>query len=90
MFSYRISTCGALCASGTQWSAFRCWHVVAPEPPCPSAPMCLGVTAATIFYRSLALKTERFIGQAREGLVLAVASVTAIMMTGYLLLLILY
>jgi hypothetical protein len=42
--------------------------------------------------RSLAMKTERFVGhhEAREALVLSVASVTAIMLTAYLLLLILY
>jgi hypothetical protein len=38
------------------------------------------------------MKTERFAGhnEAREALVLSVASVTAIMLTGYLILLILY
>ncbi len=41
--------------------------------------------------RSLAVKTERFVGhEAREALVLSVTSVTAIMLTAYLLLLILY
>ena len=40
----------------------------------------------------LAIKTERFEGhhEAREALVLSVASVTAIMLTAYLILLILY
>jgi hypothetical protein len=40
----------------------------------------------------LAVKTERFAdhNEAREALVLSVASVTAIMLTAYLLLLILY
>jgi uncharacterized membrane protein YhdT len=38
------------------------------------------------------MNTERFVGhhEAREALVLSVASVTAIMLTAYLLLLILY
>jgi hypothetical protein len=38
------------------------------------------------------MKTERFVGyhEAREALVLSVAGVTAIMLTAYLLLLILY
>jgi len=42
--------------------------------------------------RALAMKTERFVGhhEAREALVLSVASVTAIMLTAYLILLILY
>jgi hypothetical protein len=42
--------------------------------------------------RSLPMKIERFAGhhEAREVLVLSVASVTAIMLTAYLLLLILY
>ena len=40
----------------------------------------------------LAIKTERFVGhhEAREALVLSVASVMAIMLTAYLILLILY
>jgi hypothetical protein len=42
--------------------------------------------------RTLAMKTERLAShnEAREALVLSVASVTAIMLTAYLLLLILY
>jgi len=42
--------------------------------------------------RALAMKTERFVGhhEAREALVLSVASVMAIMLTAYLILLILY
>jgi hypothetical protein len=45
-----------------------------------------------IFYWSLVMKIERFVGynEAREALVLSVAGVTAIMLTAYLLLLILY
>ena len=42
--------------------------------------------------RALAMKTERFVGhhEAREALVLSVASVMAIMLIAYLILLILY
>ena len=45
-----------------------------------------------IFHRALAIKTEGFAGhnEARDALVLSVASVTAIMLTAYLILLILY
>jgi hypothetical protein len=45
-----------------------------------------------IFNRALAMKTERFVGhhEAREALVLSVTSVTALMLTAYLILLILY
>jgi hypothetical protein len=52
----------------------------------------LGVTAAAIFYWKLAMKIEKLAShnEAREALVLSVASVTAIMLTAYLLLLILY
>jgi hypothetical protein len=54
--------------------------------------MCLGSRQPLIFNRALAMKTERFVGhhEAREALVLSVASVTAIMLTAYLILLILY
>ena len=66
---------------------------MAPPPPNPpSVPMCLGSRQPLIFNRTLAMKTERFVGhhEAREALVLSVASVTAIMLTAYLILLILY
>jgi hypothetical protein len=51
-----------------------------------------GSRGATIFDGRLAMKTERFAGhnEAREALMLSVASVTAIMLTAYLILLILY
>ena len=65
---------------------------MAPQPPFPSVPMRSGSRQPLIFNWSLAMKTERFVGhhEAREALVLSVASVTAIMLTAYLILLILY
>jgi hypothetical protein len=63
-----------------------------PNTPIPLSPYVLGVTAAANFQSVVAMKTERFVGhhEAREALVLSVASVTAIMLTAYLILLILY
>jgi len=61
-------------------------------PPAPQPP-CVEVTAAVRFLIGRwPMKIERFVGhnEAREALVLSVASVTAIMLTAYLLLLILY
>ena len=49
-------------------------------PSSTTLPMCLGSRQPLIFNRSLAMKTERFVGrhEARQALVLAVAGVTAI------------
>ena len=60
-------------------------------PPKPLTPMRRS-RQPFIFNWSLVMKIERFAGhhEAREALVLSVASVTAIMLTAYLLLLILY
>jgi hypothetical protein len=76
----------------TQRSAFRSWlRGLTRAPPAPQPP-CVEVTAAVKFLIGRAMKIERFAGhhEAREALVLSVASVTAIMVTAYLLLLILY
>jgi hypothetical protein len=73
------------------WSAFRilaAW----PHPPKPLTPN-VGVTAATnLLFGHWPMKIERFADhqEAREALVLSVAGVTAIMLTAYLLLMILY
>jgi hypothetical protein len=69
--------------------------VLAPWPRylhSPLRPMCWGHGSHQFFIGHLAMKIERFAGhhEAREALVLAVAGVTAIMLTAYLLLLILY
>ena len=60
-------------------------------PLSPSPPMRRS-RQPLIFNWSLPMKIERFAGhnEAREALVLSVASVTAIILTAYLLLLILY
>jgi hypothetical protein len=54
--------------------------------------MCWGHGSHQFFIGHLAMKIERFAGhhEAREALVLSVAGVTAIMLTAYLILLILY
>jgi hypothetical protein len=59
-----------------------------PLPPQPPVPR----SRQPLFNERLAMKTERLADhhQAREALMLSVASVTAIMLTAYLLLLILY
>jgi len=74
----------------TQRSAFKVW--LRGPTPIPLSPYVLGSRQPLIFNRALAMKIERFVGhhEAREALVLSVASVTAIMLTAYLLLLILY
>jgi hypothetical protein len=71
------------------WFAFKVWLRGLHPPQLPSP---CEVTAAIFFKERLAMRTERFADhhQAREALVLSVASVTAIMVTAYLILLILY
>jgi hypothetical protein len=78
-------------ASGTTLNGLRlALGAPCPHHPIPFSPNVLGVTAAT--FSDMAMKTERFAdhNQAREALVLSVASVTATMLTAYLILLILY
>jgi hypothetical protein len=61
-------------------------HLIPPQP------VVSGSWEPTVFKWILAMKPERFAGhhEAREALVLSVASATAIMLTAYLILLILY
>jgi hypothetical protein len=79
-----------LVGNHTQRSAFSSWLRGPSHPPAPDPNA--KVTAAANFYWSLVMKIERFVGynEAREALVLSVAGVTAIMLTAYLFLLILY
>jgi hypothetical protein len=82
----------ALCVGNhTQHFAFNTW-LRGPTSQFPLSPSALGSRQPLIFYWTLAMKTERLAShnEAREALVLSVAGVTAIMLTAYLLLLILY
>jgi hypothetical protein len=73
------------------WSAFKCW-LRGPATSIPPQTNVLGSRQPPIFHRTLAMKIGRIAGhnEAREALVLSVAGVTAIMLTAYLILLILY
>jgi hypothetical protein len=71
----------------TQWSAFKPWL----RRPSPHTPHPQGSRQPLISNWSLAMNTGKFEShhEAREALVLAIAGVTAIMLTAYLILLIL-
>jgi hypothetical protein len=72
-------------------SVFHPWHRGPTQPPFPTQPHVLGVTAAAKW--ALLVKIERFAShhhEVREALVLSVAGVTAIMLIESLILLILY
>jgi hypothetical protein len=66
----------------------RAWPMIST----PNRPSALVSGSQQPRSRTLAMKTERFAGhsEAREALVLSVASVTALTLTAYLILLILY